>query len=72
MNPLRWKREYQIALLVAALFGAVMGISVGLRQTEPSIQFYWLHVGAWGAVGVVLAGVGAFIRQMLRDRKSTN
>jgi hypothetical protein len=69
MNPLRWKREHQIAFLVSALFGAGIGIFVGLRQVEPSSELYWLHVVLWGAAGSLLAAVGAFIRQMVRDRK---
>jgi len=70
MNPLRWKREYQIAFLVAVVFGAVIGIFFGLRQVEPSTSLYWLHVGSWAVAGAVLAGLGAFIRQVLRDRTS--
>ena len=72
INPLRWKREYQIAFFAAAMFGAVVGFFIGLRQTEPSTQFYWLHVGAWGVVGGVFAAVGAFVRQLLRGQNSTN
>ena len=69
MNPLHWKREHQIAFLVAAVVGAVMGVYIGLRQVEPATNLYWLHVGIWGLAGAMLAGVGAFIRQLIRDRK---
>jgi hypothetical protein len=69
MNPLHWKREHQIAFLVAALFGTGIGIFVGLRQVEPSSELYWLHAALWGAAGSLLAAIGAFIRQMVRNRK---
>ena len=70
MNPLHWEREHQIAFFVAAVFGAALGSFIGLRQVEPSTSLYWLHVGSWSVAGTVLAAAGAFIRQVLRDRKS--
>lgn len=68
MNPFHWKREHQIAFLIAVVFGAGMGIYIGLRQIEPSADGYWLHVGLWGVAGALLAGAGAFIRQLMRNR----
>jgi FtsH-binding integral membrane protein len=70
MNPFHWKREHQIAFLVAVVFGAGMGIYIGLRQIEPSAGGYWLHMGLWGVAGAVLAGTGAYIRQLIRKRNS--
>jgi hypothetical protein len=40
MNPLHGKREHQIAFLMAAVFGAVLGSFIGLRQVEPSTSLY--------------------------------
>jgi hypothetical protein len=70
MNPLHWKQEHQIAFLVAAVFGAIMGITIGLRQVEPSTSLYWLHGGLWGLAGAMLAGAGAFIRQLIREKSA--
>jgi hypothetical protein len=70
MNPLNWKREHQIAFLVAVPFGACIGIFGGVQQVEPSTDLYWLSVALWGTAGAVMAAVGAFIRQMFRDRAS--
>jgi hypothetical protein len=70
MNPLRWKREHQIAFFGAAAFGACIGIFVGVRQVEPSANLYWLGVGLWGAAGAAMGASGAFIRQSLRNRNS--
>ena len=70
MNPLRWKRDYQIAFLVAVVFCAGIGIFVGVRQVDPSSDQYWLRVGLWGAAGAAMGAAGAFIRQSMRDRIS--
>ena len=70
INPLNWKREHQIAFLVAVIFGACIGIFAGVQQIEPSTDLYWLSVALWGTAGAVMAAVGAFIRQMFRDRAS--
>jgi hypothetical protein len=70
MNPLRWKREHQIAFFGAAVFGACIGIFAGVRRVEQSANLYWLVVGLWGAAGAAMGASGAFIRQLLRDRAS--
>ena len=70
MNPLHWKREHQIAFLVAAVFGAGMGIFIGMRQVEPSTSPDWLHVASWGVAGAMLAGAGAYVRQLIRNKNS--
>ena len=71
MNPIHWKREHQIAFLVALVFGAGMGIFIGIRQVDPSIGPDWLHVASWGVAGAMLAGAGAYIRQIIRDKNGT-
>ena len=71
MNPPHWKREHQIAFLVAVVFGAIMGITIGLLQVEPSTSLYWLGGGLWGLAGAMLAGAGAFIRQLIREKNAT-
>jgi hypothetical protein len=63
MNPLNWKREYQIAFVVATIIGAGMGVYIGLRQSPPLDE---LHLTLWGIGGAVLGAAGAFIRQSMR------
>jgi hypothetical protein len=70
MNPLRWKREHQIAFLGAAVVGAGIGIFAGTRQVEPSVNHYWLSLALWGVAGAVTGAAGAFMRQLARDRSS--
>jgi hypothetical protein len=62
VNPLRWKREHQIAFWVAVGLGGSMGIAVGLQRVGPSAPVLW------GVVGAVMAGAGAYVRQLLRNR----
>jgi hypothetical protein len=71
MNPVRWKREHQIALLGAAVVGAATGIFAGTRQVEPSADHYWIWLGIWGAAGTVMGATGGFIRQLSRSRTSS-
>jgi hypothetical protein len=71
MNPLRWKREHQIALLGAAVVGAAIGIFAGTRQIEPSADHYWIWLGIWGAAGTGMGATGGFIRQLSRSRTSS-
>lgn len=70
MNPLNWKRDHQIAFLIAVLLGLGMGAYIGQRQLDPSTSGYWLHIGLWGIAGAVLAGAGAYIRQLMRNTNS--
>jgi hypothetical protein len=70
MNPLHWKREHQIAFLVAVVFCACIGIFAGVRQVEASTDLYWLWVALWGAAGAAMGAAGAFIRQLMRNRIS--
>jgi hypothetical protein len=71
MNPLHWRREHQIAFLVAVVFGAGVGIFIGIRQVEQSAGPGWLHFALWGVAGAMLAGAGAYIRQLIRDKSGT-
>ena len=51
MNPLRWKREHQIALLGVAVVGAAMRHFGGIVQIEPAADHNWIRLGIWGARG---------------------
>lgn len=41
MNPLHWKREHQIALVMAIALGAAVGWFIGLREVSPYGHEYW-------------------------------
>jgi hypothetical protein len=54
INPLKWKYEDQVGLLVAILAGAALGIVVGYRSGNE-----WLGTLIWTLIGAVAVG-GAF------------
>ena len=68
MNPIRWKREHHVALLIGAALGFLFGFGYALRdlRTPCWIQygcveenlFYWLTILAAGVGGAL---VGATI-----------
>ena len=70
MNPLHWKREHQIAFFVAVVLCACVGIFAGVRQVGNSTNLYWLWVSIWSAAWAALGAMGAFIRQLIRNRMS--
>jgi hypothetical protein len=35
LNPLRWKREHQIAFFCAAALGCLVGLIVGIQHVSP-------------------------------------
>ena len=51
INPLRWKYEHQVGLLVATLAGAVLGIITG-----GSLEHGWLLMLIWALIGAVVVG----------------
>jgi len=45
MNPREWKREHQIALLIAVVLGLVIGTVVGLYQVDlRNLPYNWRTV----------------------------
>ena len=68
LNPFRWKREHRFTFLVTTIFGACLGIIVGLRRVDPAMtqDYYWLWLALWVGSGAVLGAGGAFIYQVLR------
>ncbi|MGD0533044.1 MAG: hypothetical protein ABSA62_12465, partial [Methyloceanibacter sp.] len=49
MNPLLWRREHQIALLVAAGIGCILGITIGYAISDyDGFHPFWVYlVGGW-------------------------
>ena len=68
MNRLVWIREHRLAFFATTAFGACIGVILGLRRIDPAVNqnLYWLWLGIWVVSGALFAGIGAYIRQMLR------
>jgi hypothetical protein len=41
MNPLTWKREHQLAFLLAIALGALLGLLVGINEVSGPHSFRW-------------------------------
>jgi hypothetical protein len=78
MNPLKWPRPHQIALLISMLIGAVVGPVIGYliyaiaQGGGGSVDFqYWLGhpirlSGIWWAfVGTAIGGGLLYIKRLL-------
>jgi uncharacterized membrane protein YeaQ/YmgE (transglycosylase-associated protein family) len=50
-NPLKWKYEDQVGLLVATLAGAVLGIITG-----GALEHGWFNMLIWALIGAVVLG----------------
>jgi hypothetical protein len=74
MNPLEWKREHQVALVICAGIGFIFGFMVGLHEINPyNYDLGWsvgLYQTYWGWNGgmehsinlywLVIGAVGIF------------
>jgi hypothetical protein len=80
MNPLNWKREHQVALGIAAVIGAVLGILTGYliyaiaQGADGAMSFgRWLEYSIWAAallwaiVGALIVSGSAYVRQLFRE-----
>jgi len=82
MNPFRWRREHQLALLVAALIGAALATVLGyivyaVGWGEGAVPFEsWilrlLHGPIWWALfGAVIGGASIFVCILMRSSFGT-
>jgi H+/Cl- antiporter ClcA len=82
MNPLEWKREHQIALLISAGIGFVFGFIFGLQEVslrgyelywsgdhvnDHSINFYWAIVVVIGLLGALIGAAIIYAAQLMRQ-----
>ncbi len=68
LNLFRWSREHRFAFFATTVFGACVGLVLGLRRLDPSLaqNYYWLWLALWvGSAGVLGAAAG-FVFQHLR------
>jgi Mg/Co/Ni transporter MgtE len=71
MNPLAWRREHQVALLLGGVLGAVIALVVGfmyrgLNYGTLSSELFWSwSTIRWGVLGALLGGFMIYVRQLL-------
>jgi hypothetical protein len=76
MNPLEWKREHQIALLISAGIGFVFGLIFGLHELNTPCWvsmgcikenvIYWITIVGDGICGAIIAAVIIYTVQLMR------
>ncbi len=78
MNPLRWKREHQIALAGAVLVGFALGLAFGYaRDTHFSSFWEWFVTAlnpnypgtggiGWSVFGAFMGAAAIYVVQVMR------
>ena len=61
INPLKWKYESRVGLLVSAIAGAGFGILIGYRSGNE-----WLGTLIWALIGAVILGGAFYFNQVIR------
>jgi polyferredoxin len=71
MNPLKWRREHQLALVLGAVLGIGLGFVAGYSyhgiHFEKGLSLYITGGSAfrWGIFGALVGGTTIYIRQLL-------
>jgi hypothetical protein len=75
MNPLYWKREYQVALVVSFLIGGSIGVIIGylmyaVYAAEHAMPLSgWLDaeaIAGWGLFGGAIGAAALYVRHLMR------
>jgi xanthine/uracil permease len=75
MNPLQWRSEHQVALLLGVLVGIALGFVTGYMhhnvRFENAAEFSSYLTGGsalrWGIFGALVGGTIIYIRQLLHE-----
>ena len=70
MNPLNWRREHQVALVVAAIVGIFVGLAVGYmyHHVQYATSGPWFSSWSgmrWGIFGAIIGAAVLYIRQLV-------
>ena len=76
MNPLQWRSEHQVALLLGVVVGIALGFVAGymhhdIRIDNTAAFSNYLTKGSalrWGVFGALIGGTIIYIRQLLHDK----
>ena len=71
MNPLNWRNEHQLALVVGAAVGIAMGLLIGFiyNGIHYATLYQWLGWSAirWAILGALVGGATIYTRQLLHQ-----
>ena len=71
MNPLAWRREHQVALVLGAVLGAMIVLVLGfmyrgLNYATLSSELIWSgSTLRWALLGALIGGCLVYVRQLL-------
>lgn len=67
LNPLHWKTEHRISLVVSSLAGAIVGFVVGFETTRPkgTSLVWWIEnrpddAAIWALIGLTLVSAAIY------------
>ena len=78
MNPLNWRREQQLALIIAAIIGLMLGEFCGFALTSDGERFglwvFWYGYSSFGGfmgsiVGALIGLTTAYVARLLRQKQ---
>ena len=74
MNPLQWRSEHQVALLLGVVVGIALGFVTGYMHNnihlhDGSFSLYLSRGSAlrWGVLGALVGGTIIYMQQLLRE-----
>lgn len=75
MNPLQWRSEHQVALLLGVVVGIALGFVAGyihhdIRIDNAAAFSSYLMKGSalrWGVLGALIGGTIIYIQQLLHE-----
>ena len=77
INPLKWQREHQVALLISILAGAACGFLVGFAVTNASssgaftltlwLKFRTSDAITWAVLGAIIVGGVIYAKRLFSN-----
>ena len=71
MNPMAWRSEHQLALILAAVLGIIIGLATGymyhhVQYASSQAWFSSWSSYRWGILGAIVGAGIVYVRQLLR------
>jgi uncharacterized membrane protein len=70
MNPLTWRHQHQLALLLGVVLGVILGLLVGFMYEGIHYgtldQWHTASRSRWGVLGAIVGVFAIYIQRLLR------